>query len=96
MEVDMSVGALELALFVGIVILAIAAHVIFFLVGREKRYKGRYQGALVYGVPVCFGAAGILTPPDVLSMLLVAVPCSLVYGAAVVIWLLRRKQAGLS
>ena len=92
----MSVGAVELVLFVGIAILAIAAHVIVFLLGGEKGHKGRHQGALVYGVAVCFAAAAILTPPDVLSMLLVAVPCSLIYGVGVVVWLLQRKQAGPS
>jgi hypothetical protein len=92
----MSVGAVELVLFGAIAVLAVAAHVIVTVLGREKGHKGRYQGALVYGVAVCFGAAAILTPPDVLSMLLVAVPCSLIYGVAVAVWLLRRGQAGLS
>lgn len=89
----MSVGPIELILFVAIVILALAAHVIIVVLGREKEHGAGHRGLLVYGVPVCFATAAILTPPDLLSMLLVAVPCSLVYGAVVVTWILRRTRA---
>jgi Sec-independent protein secretion pathway component TatC len=34
-----------------------------------------------------------LTPSDLLSMLLVAVPCSLIYGAIAAVWILRRTHA---
>lgn len=89
----MSVGPIELVVFVAVVILALGAHVIIALLAREKeRGRGR-RGFFVYGIPVCFAIAAILTPPDLLSMLVVAIPCSLVYGAVTVIWILRRTQA---
>jgi len=91
----MSVGPIELVLFVFVFSLALGAHVIISMLVREKEHKGVYRGFLVYGVPVCFAIALILTPPDPLSMLLVAIPCSLVYGFVAVIWILRRKRASL-
>ena len=89
----MSVGPVELVQFVVMVILALAAHVVILLLAPEKGHKEKYRGFLVYGVPLCFAAAAILTPPDLLSMLLVAVPCSLVYGAIAAVWILRRTHA---
>ena len=89
----MSVGLLELVLFVAMVILALAAHVIIMLLAREKGQREQYRGFLVYGVPLCFATAAILTPADLLSMLLVAVPCSLIYGVVTFIWILRRTRA---
>jgi len=91
----MSVGLLELVLFVAMVILALAAHVIIIimLLAREKGQREQYRGFLVYGVPLCFATAAILTPADLLSMLLVAVPCSLIYGVVTLIWILRRTRA---
>lgn len=89
----MSVRPIELVLFVFVFILAIGTHVIIAVSWRKKGNRGDYRGFLVYGVPVCFAIALILTPPDPLSMLLVAIPCSLVYGFFAVMWILRRKRA---
>ncbi len=89
----MSVGTIELVLFVFVFILALGVHVIITLLGREKGHREGYRGFLVYGIPVCFAMGLILTPPDPLSMLLIAVPGSLVYGFFVVMWILRRTQA---
>ena len=92
----MSVGPIELFLFVAVLILALVAHVIIVMLGREKEHGGGYRGFLVYGVGLCFAAAAILTPPDLLSMLVVAVPCSLVYGIVTVMWIRRFTRASLS
>ncbi|MHC4692650.1 MAG: hypothetical protein ACYS67_07905 [Planctomycetota bacterium] len=89
----MSVGTIELVLFVFVFILALVAHVIIAMPGRGKEHIRDHRGFLVYGVPVCFAMGLILTPPDPLSMLLVAIPCSLVFGFFAVIWILRRKRA---
>jgi len=91
----MSVGPIELVLFVSVFILALGAHVIIAMLVLEKEHRGDYRGFLVYGVPVCFALGLILTPPDLLSMLLVAIPCSLVYGIFTVILILRRARACL-
>ncbi|MHC4643202.1 MAG: hypothetical protein ACYS32_16280 [Planctomycetota bacterium] len=92
----MSVGPIELVLFVAVLILALVAHVIIIILGRKKEYGGSYRGFLVYGVSLCFAAAAILTPPDLLSMLVVAVPSSLVYGIVTVMSIRRRTRASLS
>jgi hypothetical protein len=89
----MSVGTIELVLFVFVFILALGAHVIIAMPGREKEHKGVYRGFLVYGVPVCFAIGLLLTPPDPLSMLLVAIPCSLLYGFFALMWILRLTRA---
>lgn len=89
----MSVGPIELVLFVFVFILALSVHVIIAMLVLEKGQRGDYRGFLVYGVPVCFAMGLILTPPDPLSMLLIAVPGSLVYGFFVFMWILRRTQA---
>ena len=91
----MSVGPIELVLFCAVVVLALGSHVIIAMSGRKKEHRGGCRGLLVYGVPICFTIALILTPPDLLSMLLVAIPCSLIYGIFVVIWILRRTRACL-
>ncbi|NIP32749.1 MAG: hypothetical protein GWN67_12140 [Phycisphaerae bacterium] len=89
----MSVGTIELVLFVFVFILALGAHVIIARLVLEKGRRGDYRVFLVYGVPVCFAMGRILTPPDLLSMLLVAIPCSMVYGLFAVMWILRRTRA---
>lgn len=91
----MSIGPIELVLLLAVVILALVAHVIIAMPGREKEHRRGYRGFLVYGVPVCFAIGLILTPPDLLSMLLVAIPCSLVYGIFAVILILRSTRACL-
>lgn len=89
----MPVGLIELVLFVFVFILALIAHVIIAMLVLEKGHRGGSRGFLLYGFPVCFAIGLILTPPDPLSMLLVAIPCSLVYGFIAVMWILRRNRA---
>jgi Sec-independent protein secretion pathway component TatC len=89
----MLVGTIELVLFLFVFILALVAHMIIAMLVLEKSRRWDYRGFLVYGVPVCFAMGLILTPPDPLSMLLIAVPCSLVCGFFAVVWILRRKRA---
>jgi hypothetical protein len=91
----MSVGPIELVVFVALVILALGAHIIIALLARDKEKVRVRRGFFVYGIPVCFAIAAILSPPDSLSMLVVALPCSLVYGAVTFIWILRRTQTHL-
>jgi Sec-independent protein secretion pathway component TatC len=71
------------------VILAVVVHIVIMLAGRHGPDTARHRAWLVYGIPVCWAAAAILTPPDPLTMLAVAVPCSLLYGVPVLIWGLR-------
>lgn len=86
----MSIGPLELALFGATLILALAVHLIIARLGRDRGQRLRYRAFLIYGVPLCFAAAAILTPPDIISMLLIALPCSLVYGIVAAIWAFSR------
>lgn len=86
----MSIGPLELALFGATVILALAAHLIIARLSRGTGQQARYRVFLIYGIPVFFAAAAILTPPDIISMLWVAVLCSLVYGVVAATWAFTR------
>ena len=59
------------------------------IVTRVQLMKGRR-----YAVVVIFGVAALLAPPDVLSMLLLAVPLVLLYEFALIaIWFTERRRA---
>ncbi len=47
----------------------------------------------VYGIVACFAIAAIITPPDLISTIVAAVPCSALYAVVVcVLVLLNRRQ----
>jgi len=48
--------------------------------------------AAFYGFPAIFLLGALLTPPDVLSLLVVAIPASLLYLAVISVWILRRQK----
>ncbi|MBE0534384.1 MAG: hypothetical protein IH624_01855 [Phycisphaerae bacterium] len=45
-----------------------------------------------YGIPAIFLAGALMTPPDLLSMLIVAMPVSLLYLVVIAVWILRRQR----
>ena len=59
------------------------------LVTREQLKRGRR-----YAIVVAFVVAAVLTPPDVVSQLLLAVPLVLLYEFSLIaIWFTERKRA---
>ena len=62
------------------------------LVTREKLKKGRR-----YAIVIAFVVAAVLTPPDVVSQLLLAIPLVLLYEISLVaIWFTERKRARIA
>jgi sec-independent protein translocase protein TatC len=62
------------------------------LVSLEKLRKGRR-----YAIVAAFIVAAVLTPPDVISQLLLAVPLMMLYEIALLgIWLTRRRRARIA
>ncbi len=59
----------------------IAALLAFFGLVDDRQMKASFRYAIVF----IFIAAAILTPPDVMSQLMMAIPMILLYGAAIVI-----------
>lgn len=59
----------------------IAALLAFFGLVDDKQMKASFR----YAIVIIFIVAAILTPPDVMSQLMMATPMILLYGAAIVI-----------
>lgn len=75
----MSIGPFEIA-FIAIswslvALLHLAAH----LVTRKANQRLPRILLLLYGIPACHTIACLLTPPDLISSLTVAVPCIALY-----------------
>lgn len=80
-------GLMEL---VAIVIAALSVAVIHIFVHVLSRSSDKHILAF-YGVPVLFLIASSVTPPDLISTLMLAMPLSLVYSVATVIWIATRR-----
>jgi hypothetical protein len=64
------------------------------LVCRGARESVRWGCLSVMGLPLLFVAAMLVTPPDVITMLMVAIPLCVLYGVGVGVWLLVRCRKG--
>jgi len=65
------------------------------LLGRDGSKAMRRDGLVIFGLPVLCIIAAAVTPPDMISMLILAVPLGVLYGLAVVVWLLIRYRKQL-
>lgn len=66
----------------------------FLLSNATGRWQSRWFFA-VYGFVACFAIAAIITPPDLISTIVVALTCSDLYAVVVcVLILLNKRQAG--
>ncbi len=83
----MALGALELIAVVVAAGLAGLSHLIVALVMRASGKRCPRRVLLAYGFPVCFAVGGLLTPPDPLSLLFVAVPCLILYAVVATLWI---------
>ncbi len=76
----MSMGIFEIVCFAVATALAVVGHlVIRSALGEENSRKA----FLIYCVPLCLAVAAIVTPPDVISMLVAAMVLLAVCGVAV-------------
>ena len=89
----MSIGRFEIVVCALVAGGALGGYLVFTrLIFREGTAFVRRVCLLVFGLPVvCVVAAGA-TPPDVITMLMVAIPLCALYGAGIVIWLVVRYR----
>lgn len=74
----MNLGISELVVLAMVSGLALAAYCL--MLSFHPRKEAAVRGLSVFVFPIVFAVAGYITPPDVLSMLVVAVPVSVVAG----------------
>lgn len=87
----MSIGRLEIVVCALAASGALGGYLVFTrLAFREGTAFVRSVCLLVFGLPVLCVVAATVTPPDVITMLMAAIPLYVLYGAGVGVWLLGR------
>jgi len=87
----LGVGIPEVVAFGFVTVLAVAAYVVLVDL-HPRRNVAIFRGLSVFVVPIIFAVAGYLTPPDLVSTLVVAVPLSLVVAFILIPWILFRHS----
>ena len=91
----MSVGSLEIVICALMAGGALGGYLVFTrLAFCEGTAFVRRVYLLVFGLPVLCVVAAAVTPPDVITMLMAAIPLCALYGAGVGVWLLVRWRKG--
>ena len=80
-EIYMSLGPIEIAIMASTWGFIAIGHFAAFLIMQKDRQKLPKQLFLMYGIPVCFTIGSVLTPPDPLSSIVIAVPCLILFAA---------------
>ena len=83
----MSIGGLEIVVTLIVGAGALGGHLVGLLV-LSKSNRWRRRIAVIWGWPLCFAVAAVMTPPDVISLLILAIGAGAVYGVIVGVWLL--------
>ncbi len=87
-------GIFELVAVALVAVFAGLAHLTAALLSNAAGKRQSRWFLVVYGIVACFAIAAIITPPDLLSTIVVAVPFSVLYAVVVcVLVLLNRRQA---
>jgi len=81
-------GMIELIAIVLVTLAVILAHVIVHTCAKTPNRRI----LALYGVPVLFLTASLITPPDILSMFVIATPASLLYLIALTVWIATRRS----
>ena len=91
----MSIGGLEIVVCALVACGALGGYLVCTrLIFREGTAFVRRACPLVFGLPVVCVVGAAVTPPDVITMLMVAVPLCVLYGAGVGGWLVVRCHKG--
>ena len=91
----MSIGRFEIVICALVASGALGGYLVCTrLVFHERAAFVRRACLLVFGLPVLCVVSAVVTPPDVVTMLMVAIPLCALYGAAVGVWLLVRCCRG--
>jgi Sec-independent protein secretion pathway component TatC len=89
----MSIGSFEIIFCALAAAGALAAYgLLVVFVGRCGVASIRTDALVVFGPPVLCVLAAALTPPDMVSLLILAIPLCGLYSLAVVIWLIFRYR----
>ncbi len=93
----MSTGSLEILFCVLVAVGALGVYgLLVVLLGRGGAKAVRKDGLVLFGLPVLCIIAAVLTPPDMVTMLMLAIPLGALYSLVMVVWLVirHRKQLG--
>ena len=77
----MSLGPIEIVLMASTWSFVAIVHFVSFIILQKKHQKMPKTLLLIYGIPVCYSIGCLLTPPDIISSLTIAVPCLILYFA---------------
>ena len=94
----MSIGGFEIVACVLVAGAWLAFHLVLVAMnsGGDVPISWRTGRTLALGVPTLFLAAMLVTPPDVISQLILAVPLCVLYGVGAGVWLVMRYRRGPS
>jgi len=77
----MRLGLFEIAIMAVSWILIAFVHFVVRLAMQKDNQKMPKTLLLIYGIPVCYTIGCLITPPDIISSLEIAVPCLILYAA---------------
>ncbi len=87
----MAIGSLEILFCVLVAAGALGVYcLLVMLLGRDGAKAVRRDGLAVFGLPVLCAVAAAVTPPDMVTLLILAIPLGALYGLAVGVWLFIR------
>jgi Sec-independent protein secretion pathway component TatC len=90
-----SIGSFEIVVCALVAGGALGGYLVFTrLIFREGMAFVRRVCLLVFGLPVMCMVAAAVTPPDLITMLMVAIPLCALYGVGVGVWLVVRCRKG--
>ena len=77
----MALGIIEIILITSIWTFTAICHLIAFLVMKTNNQKLPKKIFIIYGIPASFKIGSVLSPPDLLSSIIIAVLCLILYAA---------------
>jgi len=88
-----AIGSLEILFCVFVAAVAAGLYwLLVVLLGRSGSNAVRRDGLVLFGLPVLCVVAAALTPPDMVSLMFLAIPLCGLYSLVVGIWLLIRYR----
>jgi len=88
-----SIGGLEIIFCVLAAVGALGLYgLLVVLLGRDGRKAVRRDGLVLLGLPVLCVIAAAMTPPDIVTLLILAIPPCAIYSLVAVVWLLIRYR----
>jgi len=75
----MAIGSLEVVLMIAAVVFSAAVHLLTAYLAPPPMKKAMLGGVLAYGFGVCAIIAAIITPPDVMSMVILILPLGFLF-----------------